>query len=80
MWLSLSIYESKETNMNIQTAYNEWSESYDAHQNLTRDLDARVLRETLVNQKFDSILETGCGYQTSAPEFCETDRTGKFNP
>ena len=61
MWLSLSIYESKETNMNIQTAYNEWSESYDAHQNLTRDLDARVLREIFVNQKFDSILETGCG-------------------
>jgi ubiquinone/menaquinone biosynthesis C-methylase UbiE len=47
--------------MNIQNAYNEWSENYDTNQNLTRDLDARVVREILVSQRFDSILETGCG-------------------
>ena len=28
---------------------------------MTRDLDAKILRETLAGQHFDSILETGCG-------------------
>ena len=47
--------------MSIQKAYNEWSETYDTNQNLTRDLDQRVTRETLVHLRFDSILEIGCG-------------------
>ena len=47
--------------MNIQNAYNDWSETYDTDQNLTRDLDQKVTRETLVNFRFDSILEIGCG-------------------
>jgi len=47
--------------MSIQNAYNEWSETYDTDQNLTRDLDQQVTRETLANLRFDSILETGCG-------------------
>jgi hypothetical protein len=33
--------------MSIQSAYNEWSESYDTDENLTRDLDQKVTRETL---------------------------------
>ena len=53
--------------MNIQNAYNEWSENYDTNQNLTRDLDARVVREILASQKFDSILETGCGTGKNTP-------------
>jgi hypothetical protein len=32
--------------MSIQNAYNEWSEIYDSNQNLTRDLDQQVTRET----------------------------------
>lgn len=47
--------------MSIQKAYNEWSEIYDTDQNLTRDLDQEVTRETLANLRFDSILEIGCG-------------------
>lgn len=47
--------------MSIQNAYNEWSGIYDSNENLTRDLDQKVTRETLAGQHFDSILELGCG-------------------
>lgn len=47
--------------MNIQDSYNEWSDIYDSNPNLTRDLDSTVTRELLGGQRFDSILETGCG-------------------
>lgn len=47
--------------MSIQNAYNEWSDTYDSNENLTRDLDQKVTRDILTNQHFDSILETGCG-------------------
>jgi len=47
--------------MNIQNAYNEWSEIYDSNTNLTRDLDQKVTRDTLANQQFEAILEIGCG-------------------
>ena len=47
--------------MNIQSAYNNWSESYDEDLNLTRDLDAHIVRNEFGNSKFDSILEVGCG-------------------
>lgn len=47
--------------MNIQKAYNEWSESYDSDENLTRDLDQKVTRDVLANLHFNSILEIGCG-------------------
>ena len=46
---------------NIQKAYDEWSQTYDTDRNLTRDLDEQILREELVNQRFTSILEIGCG-------------------
>ena len=47
--------------MNTQKAYNEWSDSYDADSNLTRDLDKQVTREVLGRMHFKSILEIGCG-------------------
>lgn len=47
--------------MDIQNAYNEWSEIYDSNANLTRDLDQQVTRETLAGQHFNAILELGCG-------------------
>ena len=47
--------------MNIQNAYNKWSQTYDTDRNLTRDLDQQVMKETLEDLRFDSILETGCG-------------------
>ena len=50
-----------EISMDIQGAYNEWSETYDSDENLTRDLDQNVTRSGLGNRRFDSILEIGCG-------------------
>jgi len=47
--------------MSIQKAYNEWSQTYDTDRNLTRDLDLRVMQETLADRHFNSILEIGCG-------------------
>jgi len=47
--------------MDIQNAYNEWSEIYDSNENLTRDLDQQVTRATLAGQHFNAILELGCG-------------------
>lgn len=47
--------------MNVQNAYDEWSGIYDSNQNFTRDLDAQVTRKTLAGQRFQSILELGCG-------------------
>jgi malonyl-CoA O-methyltransferase len=45
----------------IQSAYDEWSSMYDSNVNLTRDLDAQILRETLIGRTFQHILEIGCG-------------------
>jgi malonyl-CoA O-methyltransferase len=47
--------------MDIQNAYNKWSDIYDTDNNLTRDLDSDVTRNLLANRQFDSILELGCG-------------------
>ena len=47
--------------MNIQKAYNEWSQTYDTDRNLTRDLDRQIMLEMFANRHFESILELGCG-------------------
>jgi ubiquinone/menaquinone biosynthesis C-methylase UbiE len=47
--------------MPVQQAYNEWSLSYDSDRNLTRDLDGRVTAACLAGERFQSILEVGCG-------------------
>jgi ubiquinone/menaquinone biosynthesis C-methylase UbiE len=47
--------------MNIQQAYNAWSETYDIVQNKTRDLEARALRESVQPAEKLDILEIGCG-------------------
>lgn len=47
--------------MNIQNAYNQWSEIYDSNENLTRDLDQTLTRQTFQGQHFESVLELGCG-------------------
>jgi malonyl-CoA O-methyltransferase len=51
----------KVMSMSIQKAYNDWSETYDTDENLTRDLDQIVTREALTDLHFKSILEVGCG-------------------
>lgn len=47
--------------MNVEQAYNSWSEQYDTNINKTRDLEAISLRETLSNISFRKCLEIGCG-------------------
>ena len=47
--------------MNNQQAYNAWSETYDAVENKTRDIEAKALRESILSNEFSDILEIGCG-------------------
>jgi ubiquinone/menaquinone biosynthesis C-methylase UbiE len=47
--------------MNIKDSYNSWSSSYDTDRNLTRDLDAEIVREEFAGKSFKRILELGCG-------------------
>ena len=47
--------------MNIQQAYNTWSEQYDTNENKTRDLEAISLREHIKEREFEHCLEIGCG-------------------
>jgi ubiquinone/menaquinone biosynthesis C-methylase UbiE len=46
--------------MNVQQAYNAWSQTYDTVENKTRDLEARALRESISGENLE-ILEIGCG-------------------
>ncbi len=65
--------------MNIQEAYNSWSEIYDTNENKTRDLEAKALRSMIGGENL-SILELGCGtgkntvfLQTSAKHLVAAD-------
>jgi protein-L-isoaspartate O-methyltransferase len=41
--------------------YDNWSATYDADANLTRDLDEVVTREILMGMRCKSVIEIGCG-------------------
>ena len=56
--------------MNNQQAYDSWSESYDAVENKTRDLEAKALREMISGENLD-VLEIGCGTGKNT-EFLQT--------
>ena len=56
--------------MNVQQAYNAWSETYDSVENITRDIDAKALRELVSGENLD-ILEIGCGTGKNT-EFLQT--------
>jgi len=47
--------------MNVQQAYNDWASTYDTDRNLTRDLDAEVMRNILAGEHCHTIMEIGCG-------------------
>ncbi|MFN2577516.1 MAG: class I SAM-dependent methyltransferase [Pyrinomonadaceae bacterium] len=53
--------QSFRQNMQVAAAYDDWSRTYDADGNLTRDLDEQVTRKTLGDSRNQSILEIGCG-------------------
>jgi len=46
--------------MNVQQVYDSWSETYDAMENKTRDVEARALRQSIAGENLE-ILEIGCG-------------------
>lgn len=48
-------------NMDVKTAYDNWSTQYDSNENKTRDLEAIALRESLNDIPFETCLEIGCG-------------------
>jgi ubiquinone/menaquinone biosynthesis C-methylase UbiE len=56
--------------MNVQQAYNAWSETYDTVENKTRDLEAKALREIISDENLE-ILEIGCGTGKNT-EFLQT--------
>ena len=45
----------------IAAAYNDWAETYDAVQNQTRDLAAKVLRQVDLKLDGRKVVEVGCG-------------------
>jgi len=45
----------------VASAYDQWSRTYEAVENATRDLAARVLRQYPLNLRDRDILEIGCG-------------------
>lgn len=45
----------------IATAYDRWSQTYEAVENATRDMAARVLRQHQLTLRDRDILEIGCG-------------------
>jgi ubiquinone/menaquinone biosynthesis C-methylase UbiE len=47
--------------MSVKETYNDWSGTYDTDENLTRDLDQVVTRDSLGSYQFESVLEIGCG-------------------
>jgi SAM-dependent methyltransferase len=57
--INLIIYNK--VNMNNIEAYNNWSDSYDAMINKTRDLEENAIRSVLADVQFKNVLEIGCG-------------------
>ena len=55
----------------IRAAYDEWSLSYDADKNRTRDLDQKITRQLLSDLRFASVVEFGCGTGKNTPLFSE---------
>ena len=62
--------------MSIDKAYNSWAQSYNEVPNKTRDLESRVIRESLENKNFDHTLELGCG--TGKNTFWLAERSKKL--
>jgi ubiquinone/menaquinone biosynthesis C-methylase UbiE len=59
----------------VQQAYTDWSATYDQDQNLTRDLDEIVMRQTFKDLRCNSILEIGCGTGKNTSLLAEVGET-----
>lgn len=57
--------------MSIQQAYDAWSASYDGDENITRDLDRRVMVQLLGHLRCQAVLEIGCGTGKNTPLLAE---------
>jgi ubiquinone/menaquinone biosynthesis C-methylase UbiE len=49
------------TKSDIAAAYNDWAETYDSVQNLTRDLATHALKQSDLELAGNTIIEVGCG-------------------
>lgn len=47
--------------MSVRVAYDNWSDTYDTDENLTRDLDRAIAKETSLSLNCKSVVEIGCG-------------------
>ena len=57
--------------MSIQQAYDAWAASYDGDENITRDLDRRVMVQLLGHLRCQAVLEIGCGTGKNTPLLAE---------
>jgi len=57
--------------MNVDSAYNVWSDTYDLMRNRTRDLDREAVLQFLIGKKFASVLELGCGTGKNTVAFAQ---------
>ena len=59
----------------VAAAYDRWAGSYDAQRNLTRDLDAGVVRAAPLGVEGADVLELGCGTGKNTVWLAERART-----
>jgi ubiquinone/menaquinone biosynthesis C-methylase UbiE len=55
----------------VKSTYDRWAASYDADKNVTRDLDASVVRRTPLQLEDREVLELGCGTGKNTSWFAE---------
>src|SRR3954465_11344859 len=55
------VRRSAHVGSDVAQAYDRWSRRYDDDHNATRDLDARVVRQSLLHVVGARVLELGCG-------------------
>jgi ubiquinone/menaquinone biosynthesis C-methylase UbiE len=55
----------------VKATYDRWAASYDADKNVTRDLDASVVRRTPLQLEDREVLELGCGTGKNTSWFAE---------
>src|SRR4051794_5026576 len=58
-------------NMSTQELYDQWSATYDAVENKTRDLEKRACEEVLSTIEFETVLELGGGTGKNTGWFAE---------